>query len=74
MIYYCSTFVSSQSVLSCYLLSEIGLIIRPGSQPATPVTGVSFLGQLLPPSAWETDQDQDQVHPSRDDHNITGEI
>ena len=69
MIYYLlSTFVSSQTVLTCYLGSQIGLMIRPGSQPAAPVTGVSFLGQLLPPSASQTD------HPSVGDHNITGEI
>ena len=62
MIYYCSAFVSSQAVLSCYLLSEIGLMVRPASQPAAPATGVSFLAQPLPPSASQTDQ-----HPSGDD-------
>ena len=65
-----SSIVSSQAVLSCYLLSEIGLIARPGSQPTAPATGVSFLAQLLPPSASETDQVQH--HPSGDDQ-LAGE-
>ena len=66
MINCCSTFLSSQSVLSCYLLSEIGLMVRPGSQPAVPATGVRFLAQLLPVRLQT-----DHQHPSGDDQNMT---